>query len=351
MGAVMSRKNLLASLTERKLTAVNTATAAESPAPLTPAMERNRSRGAFGAITKSIDELAEKAQAAKEFEARLLEGATVIELDPATIDASFVADRMRDDGQALEELVEAIRQRGQDSPILVRPHPTLEGRYMTVFGHRRVSAAKALGRPVRAVVKRLDDKDHVIAQGQENSARADLSFIEKAVFARSLEQQGYDREVIMAALSVDKTVVSKMISVTNDIPANVIAAIGPAKNSGRDRWYKLAIKFRDEDTGRKAAELTGSAQFQSTGSDERLDLLTRHLESEKPRVKPRTAKAQPKGWASTDSSVSVTFKRSGKTATIAIGAVNGIRFADWISGQLDALYEEFTRSEKRGAGD
>jgi ParB family transcriptional regulator, chromosome partitioning protein len=347
----MSRKNLLTSLTERKLTAVNPAPAAESLASLTPAMERNRSRGAFGAITKSIDELAEKAQAAKEFEARLLEGATVIELDPATIDASFVADRMSDDRQAFEELVEAIRQRGQDSPILVRPHPTLEGRYMTVFGHRRARAARALGRPVKAVVKKLDDKDHVIAQGQENSARADLSFIEKAVFASSLELHGYDREVIMAALSVDKTVVSKMISVTNDIPASVIAAIGPAKNSGRDRWYKLAIKFRDEDARRKALELTETAKFQSVGSDERMDLLTQHLESEEPRAQPKKIKDQPRAWASADNSVSATLKKNGKTATIAIGAVNGIRFADWISGQLDTLYEEFTRSQKSETGD
>lgn len=347
----MSRKNLLTSLTERKLTAVNSAPAAESQASLTPAMERNRSRGAFGAITKSIDELAEKAQAAKEFEARLLEGETVVELDPAMIDSSFVSDRMSDDREAFEELVEAIRQRGQDSPILVRPHPTLEGRYMTVFGHRRARAAKALGRPVRAVVKSLDDRDHVIAQGQENSARADLSFIEKAVFAANLEQRGYDREVIMAALSVDKTVVSKMISVTNDIAANVIAAVGPAKNSGRDRWYKLAMKFRDQDAGAKALDLIQAAEFQSAGSDERLDLLTQYLESEKPKAKPTKARSQSGVWASADSSVSVTFKKSGKTATIAIGAVNGVRFADWISGQLDTLYQEFTRSERRKTGD
>jgi ParB family chromosome partitioning protein len=64
------------------------------------------------------------------------------------------------------------------------------------------------------------------------------------VFAGSLEERGYDRDVIMQALSVDKTVVSKMLSVLNDIPADVVAAIGAARNSGRDRWYKLGLKFR-----------------------------------------------------------------------------------------------------------
>src|SRR5690606_37267496 len=103
------------------------------------------------------DELAERAQAAKEYEAKLLEGATVVELDPGKIDGSFIADRIGDDEEAFSELVEAIRERDQDSPILVRPHPTAEGRYMIVFGHRRVRAAKALSRNVRAVVKQLDD--------------------------------------------------------------------------------------------------------------------------------------------------------------------------------------------------
>jgi DNA-binding LacI/PurR family transcriptional regulator len=56
--ALMSRKNLLTSFTERKLTAVNSTSGDESS--LSPAMERNRGRGAFGAITRSIDELAEK---------------------------------------------------------------------------------------------------------------------------------------------------------------------------------------------------------------------------------------------------------------------------------------------------
>ena len=114
---------------------------------------------------------------------------------------------------------------------------------------------------MRAVVKELDDKDHVIAQGQENSARADLSFIEKAVFAGNLERNGYDREVIMAALSVDKTVVSKMISVAKDIPAEIIKAVGAAKNSGRDRWYDLAKKIREG--GVSVREMIGIPRFQS----------------------------------------------------------------------------------------
>lgn len=69
--------------------------------------------------------------------------------------------------EQFKELLEAIKERGQDSPVLVRPHPKLDGRYQIVFGLRRVRVARELGRKVRAVVKALDDKTHVIAQGQE----------------------------------------------------------------------------------------------------------------------------------------------------------------------------------------
>ena len=126
----------------------------------------------------------------------------------------------------------------------MRPHPAVTGRYQVAFGHRRLRAASELGRPVRAVVKQLSDRDLVIAQGQENSARADLSFVERARFARSLEESGYDRETIITALSVDKTTVSRMISVATRIPADIVDAIGPAPGTGRDRWIELSKPYQ-----------------------------------------------------------------------------------------------------------
>lgn len=336
---MMSRKNLLTSLTERKLTAVNNPPA--TPA-LTPAMERNRTRGAFGAITRSIDELAERAQAAKEYEAKLLEGAAVVELEPEKIDGSFIADRIGDDEQAFQELVEAIRERGQDSPILVRPHPHEEGRYMVVFGHRRLRAAKALGRKVRAVIKPLDDTQHVIAQGQENAVRADLSFIEKALFAHNLERSGYSRDVIMAALSVDKTVVSKMISVVKDVPADIITAIGAAKESGRDRWYQLAVRLRDPEAAGYAREIIGTEAFISAGSDQRLNMLADALRTEKPRT---ARKGEPLTWAPADRSVSVTLKSSGKQATLSLKERDAAAFARFIADRIEDLYEDFRKAQ------
>lgn len=159
-------------------------------------------RGAGRSLVRSLDELAKQAE-------KFLEGEAVVDLDPDVVEASFVKDRLSEDDEEFRALVEAIRARGQDTPILVRPHAKIDGRYQVVFGHRRLRAARELGRNVRAVVKSIDDRTHVIAQGQENSARADLTFIERALFAGRLEELGYDREVIATALAANAASISK----------------------------------------------------------------------------------------------------------------------------------------------
>lgn len=344
----MSRKNLLSSLTDsKKLTAVNSAEkeqlAADNSPQLPPAQIRNRSRGAFGAITRSIDELAEKAKAADDMQAQMLQGSAVIEIDADLIDVSFVEDRMEKDGTAFNDLIKAIEERGQDTPILVRPHPDRAGRYMVVFGHRRLRASKALSRPVRAVVKELSNREHVIAQGQENSARSNLSFIEKAVFASNLIDQGYDREVVTSALAVDKTVVSKMLSVIDDIPAEVIRAIGAAKNSGRDTWYKVAQKLRMEPNRAAALKLINDDAFKSADSDRRLELLTTQFADQKAEAAPAKT-GQVTHWESEDRSLSLTVKRTRSASTISISKANSQQFADWIGKNMDELYSNFIRS-------
>lgn len=263
----MARKNLLAGLTESKLTAVNS----EGPSAI-PAARSSlgfTGRGALGAVTRSIDDLAARANAAKDLETRLTAGQVIVELDPTLIDASFVTDRMSQDDAEYRTLRDSIAQSGQDSPILVRPHPNKRGRYQVAFGHRRLRAAKDLAKPVRAVVRQLSDRELILAQGQENSARANLSFIERARFAHKLEAASYDRETIMRALSVDKTTVSRLISVVSRIPAEVIDAIGPAPATGRDRWVELANHFREEKAPPSLASLLTSSAFLVEESDAR----------------------------------------------------------------------------------
>jgi ParB family chromosome partitioning protein len=264
----MARKNLLTGLTDPKLTAVNSDTQ-RAATPSRAGGLAFAGRGAVGAVTRSIEDLAVRANAAKELEAKLISGQVIVELDPTTVDASFVADRMAQDDGEYQALRDSIAASGQDSPILVRPHPEGRGRYQVAFGHRRLRAAKELGKSVRAVVRPLSDRELVLAQGQENSARANLSFIERARFAYRLEQGGYDRETIMLALSADKTTVSRLITVIERVPADIVNAIGAAPATGRDRWVELANLIHRQGRGEDAAAVLNGVSFHAMDSDAR----------------------------------------------------------------------------------
>lgn len=296
-------------------------------------------KGASRSIISTIDELAARAD-------QLLQGQTVVELDPDVIDASFVQDRIDEEGDEFEALVAAIRERGQDSPILVRPHPVSSGRYMVVFGHRRLNAMRLLGRKVRAVVKALDDRDHVIAQGQENSARSDLSFIEKALFAKKLVALNYDSDnkTVLLALSIDRATLSKMLSVSN-IPADILDVVGGAKAPGRDRWYELRQLLEvPKNIERLRIEL-GSVDLDGLDSDARFNLVFDLLKRKKTAGVVRQTKQS--RWGAQDRSVIADIRTDGKKYTLALKAKDAVDFGDYLTSQLDALYAAFRDSQQK----
>lgn len=337
----MARKNLLAGLTQPKLTAVNSET------PPRPAPLPFTSRGAVGAVTRSIDDLANKANAARELEARLTSGQVIVDLDPTTVDASFVADRMAQDDEEYQALRESIAQSGQDSPILVRPHPLASGRFQVAFGHRRLRAAKDLGRPVRAVVRVLSDRDLVLAQGQENSARANLSFIERARFARRLEENGYDRETIMLALSADKTTVSRLITVVQRIPTEVIDAIGPAPGTGRDRWVELANAFHQGQPPQDLDKQLGGVNFRSVDSDLRFQQVLAWFNEPEPAASvgegegPRRERGPTRTWVHSSGARVMKVNSTERATTLAIDKAAAPGFDLFLLDRMEDLYSRF----------
>jgi ParB family chromosome partitioning protein len=350
----MARKNLLTGLTDTKLTAVNSDTP-RAGAPSRAGGLAFAGRGAVGAVTRSIEDLAVRANAAKELEAKLISGQVIVELDPATVDASFVADRMAQDDGEYQALRDSIATSGQDSPILVRPHPEGRGRYQVAFGHRRLRAAKELGKPVRAVVRPLSDRELVLAQGQENSARANLSFIERARFAYRLEQGGYDRETIMLALSADKTTVSRLITVIERVPTDIVNAIGPAPATGRDRWVELANLIHRKGRGEEAASMLEGVSFQAMDSDARfqhvLTLLDRSEAEDAKGSKPGAQDISGAGegasvrhWSHSSGArvMKVTAGERATTLTIDNRKVPG--FDAFLLEQMEELYSSFLKT-------
>lgn len=233
------------------------------------------SQGAIGAVSRSIEQLKSQAAEAQRIQEQLTAGQTIVELDPSQIDGAAIKDRLGVSSDVQNELQRSIAEQGQQVPILVRPHPEAKGRYQVAYGHRRLLAALNLGRKVKAVVRPLTDEELVVAQGVENSARSNLSFIERAIYAARLEDAGFSRATIMAALSIDKTALSKLIAVPARVPLDLVLAIGPAPKIGRDRWLELADKI---ETVKNSAALIALAQDEeslSLTSDERFERVLR----------------------------------------------------------------------------
>ena len=162
-------------------------------------------------------------------------------VDPTHVDPSPYSDRLPDDSSAeFEELKASIAADGQQVPVHLRPHPTARGRYQVAYGHRRWRAALDLNMSLKAFISEMTDAQLVVAQGVENSARQDLTWIERALFAARMKAQGLQPKEIKAALHVPDSRMAEMRSVTSALPEEIILLIGRAPGVGRERWVSFA---------------------------------------------------------------------------------------------------------------
>lgn len=328
----MSRKDAINSLFLKK----------PEPAATPPAKNEARVRtGAIAAMGSSLQEMTEGARAAERLQQQLAEGETVISLDPTKIEGSRIADRITIDVDPdFENLVGSIREYGQQVPILVRPHPDKGDRFQIAYGRRRLRAAVRLGTPVKAIIRTLSDADLVIAQGRENLDRADLSFIEKAFFAKRLEEAGYERTTIIAALSTDKSDLSRYIAIARRIPEKIVAQVGPAPKAGRARWLGLAEKLDDRSLAAAIESVLADPAVIALDSDARFQAIWKAVDKPTKRQSRRSDV-----WVIRSGKRAGRIERSdGKTALVFNEKVVP-DFATWISSRLDELYSEFSHAK------
>lgn len=329
----MSRKDTVNSLFFNKLGAPNPAAGAERNP------ERVRS-GAVSAMGASLQEMSENAKVASRLQEQLAAGNVVIELDPDQIIDSSVSDRIAiENDPVFDELVASIAKHGQQVPILVRPASgERQDRYQIAYGRRRLRAVAKLGHKVKAIVRSLTDDELVIAQGKENLDRQDLSFVEKALFAWRLEEAGYQRDIICAALSTEKADLSRYISVARRIPEDIIRAIGPAPRAGRARW--LALADRAESAGAKMRKAIADQSFPSLASDERLQKVLASVAEKKARP------PAPQVWKDPRGRKAAQIEQSGKTTRIVFDERIVPDFASYLTSRLGELFEEFERKDR-----
>ncbi|VFU17446.1 plasmid partitioning protein RepB [Methylocella tundrae] len=227
--------------------------------------------GVIGATQRTLTDLRE------ERDQLLIQLATTGELllDPSLIDPSPFQDRLPDDGEAeFDSFKNLIDTEGQKVPIHVRKHPNSSGRYEIVYGHRRWRAAKELGKTVKAFVADVTDAEMAIAQGIENAARQNLTWIEKALFAWRMDQANIKSRDIRAALVIDDAELTRFRSVCRAMSPEILHAIGRAPKIGRPRWIDLATAVgKDPDALTKIHQTLSSDKVSSLHSDERFHLV------------------------------------------------------------------------------
>lgn len=330
MGALMARKDVLKGLLGTQPTPTPVGPSGDAP-PQRP------SRGAIGAVSRSIADL--KAR-------------SVVEIDPFLIEAGGVQDRLETDEEAEAGLRGSISEYGQQVPVLVRPHPEKDGRYQIVYGRRRVLAMRDLGQPVKALIRDLDDRELILAQGQENTARRDLSFIEKVNFSRQLQEGGYDRKVICDALSVDKTLLSRMLSIADRIPADVIAGIGTAPSIGRDRWVAFADLMEETETDAETLQ-SMIALSGATRSDDRFQAAWTYMAGvvARQRKSVSTSAREIKPLFSHDGLPLGQAKFDRNFCTLKLRLAHTEGFEDWLVQSLPDLFTDWQAQKSRDASD
>lgn len=117
--------------------------------------------------------------------------------------------------EALDELAETIRLRGVKTPISVRPHPKVEGRYLINHGARRYRASIMAGKETIPAFVDNDytEEDQII----ENLQRENLTAKELAAFMGKLLAKGKTKQEIARAIGKSQTYVIHHVALL-DLP-------------------------------------------------------------------------------------------------------------------------------------
>jgi len=314
----------------------------ENPAPASQPVPTARvGAGVIGAAHRAIDDIKSERDRLK----ALVEagGGTIRELDPLSIDPSPFPDRLPDDDASdFEAFRNSIRSEGQKVPIQVRKSPSSPDRYQVIYGHRRLQAARDLGIPVKAIEVEISDIELAIAQGIENADRQDLTWIERALFARRMDDAGVKPRDIKAALSIDDPELARMRSVYRVVPTEIIEAIGRAGKAGRPRWADFAKNYSERPDLHDALRdvLSGSAE-KRLGSDQKFLAAFNALKPEAPQKDTGKSIAGPAGEQLGR------LVRTANEVRISAHTASAKEFLSFIESELPALAERFSREKSK----
>lgn len=268
------------------------------------------------------------------------------------IQGSLIEDRI-DLTEDIESLMESIETNGQQIPIIVRI-VNKDQPYEIVAGRRRLEAMRRLGRAtIRGFVTRMSDEEAFVAQGIENSARLETSFIERARTAVMALEAGFSQTRVAEFLATKQSMVSMMMSVYTKVGEDLVKAIGPARGVGRRKWEKLS-RLLDE-KGLDGSEAVRLIDASIAVSSERFEDLSERLAGPST-VLPETPAPTPPAPLATNLSKNRKRRRhlGGRITTIQAPGRLTIKagdegldgFLEYISDRLDDLRESFEQQEE-----
>jgi ParB family chromosome partitioning protein len=124
--------------------------------------------------------------------------------------------------EPLDELIRSVRAHGILQPLLLRPHPSIAGRYQIIAGERRWHAAQGAGlHAVPALVRGLSDTDTAAAALVENLLREGLDPIEEAEgYARLIREFKHTQEALSDIVGKSRSHVANTLRLLN-LPAGI----------------------------------------------------------------------------------------------------------------------------------
>ena len=198
-------------------------------------------------------------------------GAWLAHLDPHDIIPNAQQPRTVFDESDLAELVHSIREIGVLQPIVVRPHPSLHGKFELVMGERRLRATRQVGlSTIPAVVRDTADVDMLRDALLENLHRAQLNPLEEAsAYQQLLSDFGITQDELALKIGRSRPQITNTIRLLKLPSAVQLRVASGVLSAGHARailsvgdsegMLRLADKIVNEDLSVRAAEAAATA--------------------------------------------------------------------------------------------
>jgi ParB family chromosome partitioning protein len=199
-------------------------------------------------------------------------GARLASLDPNDIEPNAQQPRAVFNPEDLAELVHSVREFGVLQPIVVRPHPELNGKYELVMGERRLRASKAAGLDViPAVIKDTANEAMLRDALLENLHRSELNPLEEAsAYQQLLTDFGITQEALATRIGRSRPQISntlRLLKLPEAVQLRVAAGVLSAGHArailmmpDAESMQRLADKIVNEDLSVRQAEAIASSE-------------------------------------------------------------------------------------------